>query len=159
VALDFDTAFARLISSEGEYVNDPADPGGETKFGISKRSYPNVDIKSLTLEGAKDIYRRDFWNVLSTTHSAVKFQAFDFAVNSGIQTAIRKLQVAVKVADDGHWGPISSAALEKMDLNDVLLRYIGLRLEFMTKLKTFGRFGAGWSARIAHNLLYAAEDN
>lgn len=157
--LTFDEAFDRLVSHEGGYVNNPADPGGETKFGISKRSYPNVDIKNLTLDGAKEIYRRDFWNVVDTAHAAVKFQAFDFAVNSGIPTALRKLQVAVGVADDGHWGPLSAQALERMDLNDVLMRYLGLRLDFMSKLKAFDTFGRGWAARIAHNLLYAAEDN
>ena len=94
--LTFDQAFDRLIGHEGGYVNDSADPGGETKFGISKRSYPNVDIKNLTREQAKTIYLRDFWQPLGEdAHPAVKFQAFDFAVNSGIQTAVRKLQAVV----------------------------------------------------------------
>ena len=51
----------RLLSHEGGYVNDPRDPGGETQWGISKRSYPSVNIKALTREGAIEIYRRDFW--------------------------------------------------------------------------------------------------
>ena len=58
---NFDRAFRFLIGEEGGYVNDPADPGGETKFGISKRAYPQLDIKSLTLDQAKAIYRRDYW--------------------------------------------------------------------------------------------------
>ena len=157
--MDFDTAFNRLIDSEGGYVNDPADPGGETKFGISKRSYPDVDIANLTLEQAKAIYLRDFWNPLGDAHPAIKFQCFDFAVNSGIGTAIRKLQLAVGVADDGHWGPKSAAALAAMDLNDVLMRFAAQRLLFMTSLSTWGEFGKGWARRIAKDLLYAAEDN
>lgn len=157
--MDFDTAFSRLIDSEGGYVNDPADPGGETKFGISKRSYPDVDIANLTLDGAKAIYLRDFWNPLGDAHPAIKFQAFDFAVNSGIGTAIRKLQLAVGVADDGHWGPKSAAALAAMDLNDVLMRFAAQRLLFMTSLSTWAEFGKGWARRIAKDLLYAAEDN
>ena len=157
--MDFDTAFSRLIDSEGGYVNDPADPGGETKFGISKRSYPDVDIANLTLDQAKAIYLRDFWSPLGDAHPAIKFQCFDFAVNSGIGTAIRKLQLAVGVADDGHWGPKSAAALAAMDLNDVLMRFAAQRLLFMTSLSTWGEFGKGWARRIAKNLLYAAEDN
>lgn len=157
--MDFDTAFSRLIDSEGGYVNDPQDPGGETKFGISKRSYPDLDIANLTLDQAKAIYLRDFWNPLGDAHPAIKFQAFDFAVNSGIGTAIRKLQLAVGVADDGHWGPISAAALAKMELNDVLLRFLAYRLLFMTDLSTWPAFGRGWARRIAKNLLYSAEDN
>ena len=157
--MDFDTAFSRLIDSEGGYINNPADPGGETKFGISKRSYPDVDIANLTLDGAKAIYLRDFWNPLGDVHPAIKFQCFDFAVNSGIGTAIRKLQLAVGVADDGHWGPKSAAALADMDLNDVLMRFAAQRLLFMTSLSTWDEFGKGWARRIAKDLLYAAEDN
>jgi lysozyme family protein len=157
--MDFDTAFDRLIGHEGGYVNNPADPGGETKFGISKRSYPDVNIAALTLADAKAIYRRDFWLPLADAHPAVRFQAFDFAVNSGIQTAIRKLQAAIGVADDGHWGPISAARLAEMDVSDVLMLYIAERLDFWRKLRTFKTFGAGWAGRAAVNLRYAAKDN
>ena len=60
--MTFDEAFLRLIGHEGGYVADSRDPGGETKFGISRRSYPGEDIKgNLTLARAKTIYARDFW--------------------------------------------------------------------------------------------------
>lgn len=157
--MSFDPAFDRLVGHEGGYTPGVGDPGGETNFGISKRSYPHVDIKNLTVEGAKEIYRRDFWDVLGDAHPAVKFQVFDFAVNSGIQTAIRKLQAAVGVADDGHWGPRSAAALKAMDLNDVLMRFAAQRLFFMTALSTWSDFGRGWARRVAADLNYAAEDN
>lgn len=157
--MEFDTAFERVIGHEGGYVNDPRDPGGETKFGISKRSYPNEDIANLTLERAKELYRRDFWDALGDAPPAVKFQVFDFAVNSGIQTAIRKLQAAIGVADDGHWGPVSAQRLAAMDLNDVLLRFLAYRLDFMASLKVWDTFGRGWARRIARNLMLSAEDN
>lgn len=157
--MDFDEAFDRLLGNEGGYVNDPQDPGGETNWGISKRSYPTVDIKNLTKEGAKAIYLRDFWEPLKLAQPAVRFQAFDFAVNSGIQTAIRKLQVAVGVADDGHWGPISASALAKMDVNDVLMRYVAQRLRFWAKCSKVAVYGAGWMNRAAMQLEYAAKDN
>lgn len=159
MSIDFDTAFARLMSAEGGYSNDPNDPGGETKYGISKRSYPHINIKDLTLDGAKAIYRADFWDVLGAANSAIKFQAFDFAVNSGIQTAIRKLQAAIGVADDGHWGPLSAERLASMDLNDVLMRFAAERLLFMTNLSKWDNHGRGWARRIANNLKYASEDN
>jgi len=157
--LTFDIAFDRLIAHEGGYSTNPADPGGETNWGISKRSYPNLNIKALTRDGAKDIYRRDFWEPLGDAHPAIKFQVFDFAVNSGIGTAIRKLQSAVGVADDGHWGPVSTAALKAMDLNDVLMRFAAQRLFYMTSLSTWNTFGRGWARRVANDLMYAAEDN
>jgi len=157
--ISFDEAFTRLLGHEGGYVNDPSDPGGETKWGISKRSYPQLDIKNLTRDQAAVIYYKDFWEPLLNAHSAVKFQAFDFAVNSGISTALRKLQTVVGVADDGHWGPVSQAALEAMDLNDVLMRYVAARLRFWTSLSTWGSFGKGWALRAAGDLEYAAKDN
>ena len=156
--ITFDYSFARLINSEGGYVNDPADPGGETKFGISKRSYPNVDIATLTLEQAKAIYMRDFWAPLGDADGAVKFQVFDFAVNSGIQTAIRKLQSAIGVADDGHWGAVSAAKLATMNRPSVLMLFAAERLDFMRRLSTWPQFGNGWAGRIANDLRYAAKD-
>jgi lysozyme family protein len=155
----FLTTFHRLIDSEGGITDNPADPGKLTKYGISQRSYPNVDIRNLTLEEAQEIYLRDFWEPLGATPPAIKFQVFDFAVNSGIQTAIRKLQSAIGVADDGHWGPISAAKLASMDQNDVLMRFIAQRLRFWASLSTWPTFGKGWAVRAAADLEYAAQDN
>lgn len=157
--ITFDEAFDRLLGHEGSYSNNPSDPGGETNWGISKRSYPQVDIKNLTQDQAACIYHKDFWEPLMDAHSSIKFQVFDFAVNSGIQTAIRKLQQVVGVADDGHWGPVSKAALSAMDVNDVLIRFVAARLRFWTSLSTWPTFGKGWATRAAADLEYAAKDN
>lgn len=157
----FDIAFDRLIGSEGGYVNNQADPGGETNWGISRRSYPTVDIKNLTREGAKDIYARDFWHRIHADEmpSGVAFQTFDFAVNSGIETAIRKLQAAIGVADDGYWGPKSRIAVNAMSEPDVIMRLNAQRLRFMTKLSNWPDASRGWARRIAQNLDYGAEDS
>jgi lysozyme family protein len=157
--MNFDQAFTRLMGHEGGYVNHPADPGGETNWGISKRSYPQVDIKALTRDQAKSIYFRDFWEPLGDAHPAIKFQVFDFAVNSGVQTAVRKLQAAVGVADDGHWGPLSAKALAAMDVNDVLMRFMAQRLRFWVKCSAWPTMGAGWVNRAAMQLDFAAKDN
>lgn len=158
--LDFDTAFDRLIGNEGGYVFDSRDPGGETKFGISKRSYPNVDIKNLSRDQAKAIYKRDFWDAAGNAIApAVSFQVFDAAVNHGISTSVRMLQRAVGAADDGHWGPVSQAKYAAMDISDVLIRFLAERLDFMRKLSTWPAFGVGWAGRIANDLRYAAGDN
>lgn len=159
--LTFDQAFDRLIGHEGGYVNNPNDPGGETKWGVSKRSYPNLNIKDLTRDDAKKIYKNDFWDRLIADRlpSSVVFQLFDFAINSGIDTAVRYLQRTVGVADDGHWGPMSQGAAETMNENDMLMVLNAERLEFMTKLKNWPDASRGWSRRIAQNLRYAAIDN
>lgn len=152
--MNFDKAFERLIGHEGGYVNDPRDPGGETKFGISKRSYPAEDIKGLTLERAKAIYRRDFWGVAGcdAVPDAIKFDLFDMAVNSGPVTAIKTLQRSAGVTPDGLLGPITLQALNSTPAPRLVARFNGNRLDFMTDLKTWPVFGKGWAKRVASNL-------
>lgn len=169
--MDFNAAFDRLISHEGGYSDDPRDPGNwtggqvgrgdmkGTKFGIAANTYGYLDIKNLTIEQAKAIYKQDFWDVLGEAHPAIKFQLFDAAVNHGRGNAIRFLQRAVRVADDGIWGKISQAALSAMDHNDVLIRFLAFRFKFWASLSKFDTYGRGWTNRGADNLLFAAEDN
>jgi lysozyme family protein len=158
--LSFDDVFARLIPLEGGYSNDPQDPGDETKFGISKRSYPNLDIANLTLDDAKSIYRRDFWGAISADRlpPSVVYQLFDFAVNSGPATAIRHLQRAVGVPDDGAWGPISQKAADRCREGTIIMRLTALRLEFLADRKNWEHAGKGWARRIATNLKFGADD-
>ena len=157
----FDAFIERLLAHEGGYVNHPRDPGGETNWGISKRSYPKLDIKALTRKQAISIYRRDFWDRVQADHlpPAVGFQMLDAAVNSGIGNASRWLQRAAGVADDGMIGPVTLAAVRRMDPNDLLLRFLAERLDFMSRLATWPTFGKGWARRIAQNLRFGAEDN
>lgn len=158
--MSFDLFIERVLSSEGGYVNHPKDPGAETKWGISKRSYPNVNIRELTREQAKEIYRRDFWNEIdgNKLHEDVAFQVLDAAVNHGKGNAIRWLQRAAGCADDGVLGPISHAAIARIPAVDLILRFNAERLEFYTKLSTWSTFGKGWIRRIAENLRWASED-
>lgn len=159
--ITFPIAIERILGHEGGYVNNAADPGGETQWGISKRSYPNVDIKNLTRDAAKAIYERDFWTPVASkiADSALCFQALDAAVNHGMGNAVRFIQRAAGVADDGHFGPFSLAAVERMDANDLHLLFMAERLSFYTKLTTFDAFGRGWTNRIATNLRFLAQDN
>ena len=153
--MTFDQVFDKLINHEGGYVFNPHDPGGETKFGISKRSYPHLDIHSLTLVDAKAIYKRDFWDraQCDKLHPDLAFELFDGAVNSGIGQSIRWLQRAIGVADDGVIGAITLATLNRDDDHSAIrARYNGHRLAFMTNLSTWDVFGKGWARRIAFNL-------
>lgn len=157
----FDTYIDRILGHEGGYVNDPRDRGGETKFGISKRAYPNVNIAALTREAAIEIYRKDYWGRMQgdLLPSDVAFQVLDAAINHGIGNAIRWLQRSVGVADDGALGPQSLAAIRSKSPVDILLCFNAERLEFYTKLSTWPTYGKGWAKRIAANLKYAAQDN
>lgn len=157
---DFDVSINRLLGNEGGYVNDPKDPGGETKWGISKRSYPSIDIADLTRDQAIAIYKRDFWDKIDGDNLplGVSFQSLDFAVNSGIETAIRALQRASGVADDGNVGPVTMAAFKNMSASDLVMRLLAERLYFMTGLSGWVSFGKGWARRIANDLRFGAID-
>lgn len=158
--ITFDVAFDRLIGFEAGYVNNPKDPGGETKWGISKRSYPNLDIKNLTREQSYKIYYSDFWERINADKlpGSVLYQLFDFAVNSGIETAVRYFQRSLDVADDGHWGEVSQAAADKTTESDMIMNLAAERLDFMTRLKNWDNASRGWARRIASMLRYGAVD-
>lgn len=162
--MDFDTAIDRVLSNEGSYVSAEEaarrnDPGGETNWGISKRSFPDVDIAGLTRDTAKPLYRA-FWDRIHGDElpNAVAFQALDFAVNSGDETAVRYLQRAAGAADDGHVGEATLAALRATPPAILAMTYIALRLKFMVKLKNWPNASAGWADRIGDDLLLGAQD-
>lgn len=92
----FEKAIDFVLSIEGGYVNDPSDPGGETKYGISKRAYPNVDIANLTESAAKEIYKRDYWDAMECDNLvySVDIVAFDTAVNMGRTVAKELLKIS-----------------------------------------------------------------
>lgn len=156
----FDTAFARVVHHEGGYVWHPDDPGGETKWGISKRSYPDLDIRDLTKAQAKDIYRRDYWDkiVVPGLPFSITFQMFDAAVNQGVTTAIRLLQKTVGVKVDGILGPKTREAAVAAPERTLVLRFLSERLRHYTRTNGWSRFGTGWTRRMADNLEFALTD-
>lgn len=139
--MDFDLAFDRLIGNEGGYTNGKGDPGGETNWGISKRAYPDIDIKSLTREAAKAIYKRDYWDKLPPLDPNVAYHVFDFAVNSGVGVALHILSRETA-------GPPET----------LILRLCAARLEFMTTLRNWPQASRGWTKRVATNLRFASHD-
>lgn len=155
--MTFDEAFERLISPshEGGYVNNPADPGGETKFGISKRSYPNLDIKNLTRDQVKPIYLKDFWLAANCplVPAPLRFPLFDFAVNSGPSVAVKSLQTRIGETADGILGPKTLNEISHWDPIQLSIAFSLDRLLFMTNLPNWPAFGKGWSRRIRLNIL------
>lgn len=150
--MNFDQAFALLISPEyeGGYSNDPKDPGGETKFGISKRSYPSLDIKNLTREAVKPIYRADFWGPAGcdVVPDELKYPLFDFAVNSSPRRAVKTLQKRLGVTADGSLGPVTLAELTLWPQKALAIALCLDRLQFMTELSNWPDHGKGWARRI-----------
>ena len=148
--MSFDRAFELLIGSEGGYVNDPNDPGGETKYGISKRSYPHLHIESLTLADAKRIYHRDFWAFVSgdALPWPLSYFVFDAAVNQGVAPAIRILQQALGVDADGVIGPQTLSAVGKFPQSEVCALYLAMRGVRYAGTRNFNIYGLGWLKRL-----------
>ena len=145
--MSFEQAVAMVLRHEGGYVNDPKDPGGETRFGISKRAYPDVDILRLTEDEAKAIYKRDYWDKLRTDEipEPLAICLFDTAVNMGRDKAIRLLQRACGVAQDGVMGGNTIAAANR--LSDAVVRFSTERAIAYTGIRGFDTFGKGWLRR------------
>src|SRR6185436_6042931 len=102
---DFNLAIDEILIQEGGYVNDPADRGGETKYGISKRSFPQVDIPSLTVEEAKSLYRETYWRFESVENQMVANKLLSMAIHMGLSQAVRLLQTILRISSDGQFGP------------------------------------------------------
>lgn len=105
---DFDKGFELVIGVEGGYQSPQEaikrrDPGGETKFGICKRQYPQLDITNLTIEQAKDIYRKNYWDMIKGDQLPFPLNVFvfDSSVNQGVDAAKRMLQKTLNVKQDG----------------------------------------------------------
>jgi len=156
---NFLPAFDFMIPHEGGYSSDPDDPGGETKFGISKRSYPQLDISCLTSEDAKAIYLRDFWEPYPyqlIDDQGVANKTFDFAVNMGHKEAAVLLQRACNdagglVVVDGEVGPITIKAVNLCDPPQLLNSLKDKAVEFYMTLASnkpeLRKFLDGWVRR------------
>jgi len=152
----FDSIIEMVLEHEGGYVDHPTDPGGETKYGVSKRAYPDVDIKSLTIEEAKEIYRNDYWNRIKGDKlpAGVACVVVDYAVNSGVSRASKALQRAcgIKKNGDGIIGPHSLSAtwvtVRNTSEEAVINAVTKQRQEFIRNLSIYETFGKGWERRI-----------
>lgn len=172
--MTYDEAYDRLIDHEKGFQNDPNDRGnwtsgkigvGElkgTKYGISAMSYPGEDIENLTLERAKAIYKRDFWGPAGcdVVPDQLKFILFDAAVHTSAPgrptTAIKMLQRALGVDDDGVIGPETMLAISNAHPYRLAMRFQGQRLDHLNNNpEQWARYGRGWAQRIAENLMEA----
>ncbi|QYM74324.1 glycoside hydrolase family 108 protein [Pseudochrobactrum sp. Wa41.01b-1] len=147
-----------MFGHEGGYVNNPKDPGGATKYGITHRtlaahrgvaSVTPAQVKALTKEEAAKIYRRSYWvqsggDLLPV---GIDFMAFDYGVNSGPAQAVKSLQRVVGVTMDGVVGGRTVTAV-KAYKGDLIAAYAAERLRFMKTLKTWPVFGWGWQHRV-----------
>lgn len=163
VKSDFDKAITFTLKWEGGYVNHPDDPGGETKYGISKRAFPHLNIKNLTLADAKHIYKLKYWdtNHCNELPFPLNIVHFDACVNHGSNRANKFLQRATGFPEDGTF---NQGILPKSKLNtqESAKRYLKARQSFydkLTKSKKFAAFKNGWNNRMKDLEIYLGELN
>ncbi len=142
-----------VLSYEGGLVDNPADPGGLTNFGISSRSYPSVDIRNLTRDGAAEIYKRDYWDAVHGDElpGPLAIAVFDCAVNQGAGTARRLLQISLGVDADGIIGPRTVKAAHEGGI-DAVVRFLAKRAvryhETMRDVPSLNVFAHNWYFRL-----------
>jgi lysozyme family protein len=159
----FPAAVAFVIELEGgdKLVADPHDPGGLTKFGISSRANPDVDVRNLTRPQAEEIYRARYWLPIHGDElpGPLAMMTFDVAVNCGVDTAINMLQAAVGVRNDGIMGSETLAAARRGMTLESLLQLVLRRIEFYQRIvqtrPALLCYHRGWNLRLLRVLCHA----
>lgn len=156
---NFESALKAMLHHEGGFVNHPADPGGMTNLGVTKRVWEEwvghaVDektMRALTPEMVGPMYKAKYWDKIKGDDlpSGVDYAVFDAAVNSGPGRAAKWLQACVGVEQDGGIGPKTLAAVAKHDPAVLVEDYAKRRLSFLMDLPHWGTFGKGWGRRVA----------
>jgi len=148
--MNFKKAVKIIFEHEGFYSNDAQDAGGETKYGISKKAYPELDIKNLTIQHAEFIYENDYWMKCKCAGlpEQLRLAVFDCAVNQGVTFASKALQAACEAKIDGFIGPKTLDACNSKNPDEVLEEFLKERLHRYLSTKGFERFGKGWLNRL-----------
>ncbi|MBI2509461.1 MAG: hypothetical protein HYV99_05710 [Betaproteobacteria bacterium] len=146
----FEVAISEVLRLEGGYIDDPRDAGGRTRWGISQRSYPHIDVAALTRDAAIEIYRRDYWMPLRGDElpPALALVVFDCAVNMGRVRASKLLQETLGVGTDGVIGPQTLAAAARAPLPWAVTDFLARRAYAYGSITDFVIFGRGWMKRV-----------
>lgn len=146
----FERAWAFISHEEGgaRITDDPDDPGGLTKWGISQRSFPSIDIRNLTEDGAKALFRSHYWAraKCDSFPAAVAIAVVDSGYNQGVRTAVSLLQEALRVEPDGIVGPNTIAAVNRKPPNEVVNEFLSRRALRYADGKA--KFRRGWFMRL-----------
>ena len=153
--MNFAAAFEKLLKHEGGYANHPADPGGETMWGITKRvAVENGyigDMRSMPQSVAMAIYKAKYWDACQAENlpADLRYALFDAAVNSGVVQATKWLQRACGAKDDGIIGPQTIKAANSLSTDGIKRKMLSQRLRFLAGLPNWPAFSRGWANRIA----------
>ncbi len=166
-SMNFEPSLARVLVHEGGYTNHPSDPGGPTNFGITIFDYRKyvkpdataADVRAMTLDQAKAIYRTKYWDALRCDElpSGIDYAVFDYGVNSGIARSSRVLRRVFGLPDGNSVTDEVVAAARVGDARAVIAAICDERFRFLQSLKTWRVFGKGWSRRVAEVKTVALE--
>lgn len=144
-----DKTFAIIADIEGgaELVTDQ---GGLTKYGISQRAFPEVDIASLTYDGAFALFKTHYWDVVKADSLPADLAPYvvDAAFNMGPGTAIQLLQKALSVAVDGILGPQTFRAISRANVRQLIASFNAARVQRYQGLRDYDKVGRGWLRRV-----------
>lgn len=129
--MSFERAIAFTLEREGEWSDHPSDRGGRTRWGISSRAHPDVDLATLTRDAAVQIYWERYWLLIRGNELPwpVSVVVFDHAVHAGVPAAVRTLQLLTGAKIDGRSGPATVAAARKMDARKLAAALLRQRTE------------------------------
>ena len=153
--VEFDDIIEKVLEHEGGIVDDPKDAGGLTNMGISQRAYPDEDIRGLTVERAKELYKRDYWDRYRTGDLPDRLRHIyvDMCINMGGGRAIKILQEAcnsknaTKIDVDGGIGPATIKAASNVEPFRLRAYRVMFYAELVMKKPEQERFWVGWFKR------------
>jgi lysozyme family protein len=154
---DFNAAIPKTLAREGgaKFTDVAGDSGGATKYGISQKAYPNVNIRNLTEQQARDIYKRDYWDRIGgdgIESQLIAENLFDTAVNMGVRTASKLAQLCIDISPaDGIIGKGSLEALNAVEEHQFLAAYtvskVARYASICNKDRSQTKFLLGWINR------------
>lgn len=149
----FDHFVQIIIELEGgdKLHSHPNDPGGLTKFGISQRAFPKIDIANLDYRQASAIYYHEYFlkNNLQKLFPSLSLCVFDGCVNQGSGASVRLLQRCLKIKEDGILGENTLKTINSIQDHDgLVMAYLTQRVLLYTKVGSFSVFGKGWINRV-----------
>lgn len=154
----FDPALRLLLRHEGGYVNHPADPGGMTNLGVTKKAWEaykghpisETEMRNLTANAVTPFYKTKYWDAIKGDDlpAGVDYCVFDTCVNSGVGRAVKLLQEALGISIDGSLGPATLLATSKQPAHATIAAFTTGRLAYLESLPTWPTFGKGWKRRV-----------
>ena len=152
---DFKECLDLVLKSEGGWVNNPKDPGGETNLGVTKAvweewvGHPVATMKNVTKDLVAPLYEQRYWRPCygEVLPRGVDLLSFSMAVNAGPGRAVKLLQQSLGCVPDGVIGPATRSLILASNSATLIAKFSETRREYY---KSLGKpmFEKGWLARV-----------